>query len=836
MASSDYSAAFLAVAAETNKQLLIAVEIAGLSTVLTSGAIYKKVRYGDPVVYGQPDLVYGGFIPYGDFSPILSLDKSSLTLQQKIEPEQGRASVTMLSLAFIDLNGFMTQLIAPGILIPDILGAQVIVRLGFPTISYPEDYTLIFRGRVSAYNSMSGMVTLQLSDPNMVRRQQLFYTAHTAAASAIADTDTTIYVNSTQYFNQQILGPNGQYDPAITTYLQINDEVIMYPPSALQAPSSFVGVVRGQRGTSAVAHDIGATVSAVVDVQDHMIDMALKYMLSGWQGPYLSNLKILSFVQTNDTYTGIQNQGFVISKDAVQEYGMAPGDYVTITGATNSGNNVTAQIVLFLNTTQGNNLVCVTNYTFTQETVTSAVFSVRSQYDTYPDNLGLQMPGYEVDIAQHQYIKATFMSSEEYSLDFYVTAAQTTAKSFIESELYLPFGCYSLTRQGQLSMQLTHAPIADERLQVLDKTNVLNPQNINPQRGINNRKFFNEIDLSYDVDDAGDALTTAVYLSTNSLNIIGISSVLPVTSQGMKSTITTTTTINRIYDFVLSRYQNGAVLITLDVNFATGVQIEAGDVVQINDNGFLQISNFLTGQRNLGSQLFEVIDRSLSLSTGKCSIQVVSGIGAEASDRYATFGPASILTTGTTQNLLVLQDSYKPVPTGQEVQEKWVNYMGLRVKVYAPDFSQSATAILSSVSSTVPNAINVTGISIPASAGPFPGWIMQQDDYSTSTDPLDQAPFKISYVSWSPSIPVVSGLSATAFTVPASAIGIFQIGIPVLVHDLSFSNISAEANVLTASTATNIVTVSTSLGFTPSAGMITELNGFQDDTSGYRYL
>ena len=81
MASSDYSAAFLAVAAETNKQLLIAVEIAGLSTVLTSGAIYKKVRYGDPVVYGQPDLVYGGFIPYGDFSPILSLDKSSLTLQ-----------------------------------------------------------------------------------------------------------------------------------------------------------------------------------------------------------------------------------------------------------------------------------------------------------------------------------------------------------------------------------------------------------------------------------------------------------------------------------------------------------------------------------------------------------------------------------------------------------------------------------------------------------------------------------------------------------------------------------------------------------------------------------
>lgn len=835
MPSTDYSPAFLATVAEANKQLLIAIEIDGLSTALTSGEISKKIVYGDPIVYGQSGLVYGGLIPYDDFKPLLSLDQSSLTIQQKVEPEQGRASVSMLSLAFVDKDQFMTNLIAPGNVIPDILGAQIIVRIGFPQISYPDEYCIIFRGRCSQVDSMSGMVTLQMSDPNMVRRQQIFYMAKTFAASAIGPTDTTIPVVSTEFFNQQILGPDGTYDSAITTYIKIDDEVIEYPATGISVSGiAFVGVTRGARATSAVDHDQGTEIDAIIQVQDHMIDMALKYMLSGWQGPYLADLPIRSFVQTSDPSTGIQNQGFVISKDAVIDYGIAPGDYVTVTGASNGGNNGQCKVVLFLDTETGNNRVIVTDKTFILESSTSAVFSVRSQYDTYPDNLGSQMPGTEVDVAQHQFIKNTFLSSAEYSLSFLKTAPESQAKTFIESELYLPFGCYSLTRLGRCSMQLTHAPIADERLQVLDKTNVMNPQNIKPSRGVNNRKFFNQINLSYDYDDDGVPHNLVTFLDTNSLNIIGVSSVLPLESEGMKSSITSTTTIDRTFNYILSRYKNGAVLINLEVNFATGVQIEAGDVVEIADNGFLQISNFLTGKRNLGSQLFEVIDRSLSLSNGKCTIQVVSGLGAEATDRFVTFGPASVMTTGTTQDLLVLTDSFGSATPGQEVT-KWKDYLGLRGKVYAPDYSNSSTCNLVSVSNTVPNALVISGISIPASAGPFPGWILQQDDYSTSTDSLDQAPFKISFASWDPSVVAVSGVSDTEVVVAASGISRFQVGLPILVHSTDFNYISAEANVLSASTATNIVTVSSSLGFTPSAGNIVELIGFADGGGAYRF-
>ncbi len=836
MPSNDYSNAFLAVVAEANKQLTIAISIEGLSTVLTSGDLFKKIVYGDPIVYGQPGIVYGGLIGYPDFKALLSLEKSGLTIQQKVEPEQGRASVSMMSLAFIDKDQFMSALLAPGLVIPDILGAQITVRIGFPQISYPDEYTIIFRGRVSQVDSQSGLVTLQMSDPNMVRRQQIFYMAKTFSASAIGPTDTTIPVVSVGSFNQQILGPDGTYDPAITTYVQIDDEVIQYPATGISATAnSFVGVTRGARSSVAASHDSGAEVNALIQVEDHMIDMALKYMLSGWQGPYLSSLPITSFVQTNDPITGLQNQGFVITKDAVVDYGISPGDYLTVTGASTVGNNGVCKVVLILNTTTANNRVIVTDKTFTLESSTSAVFSVRSQYDTYPDNLGVQMPATEVDVARHQYIKNTFMSSHEYSLNFFKNAPESSEKTFIESELYLPFGCYSLTRLGRCSMQLTHAPIADQRLQVLDKTNVINPQDIKPSRGVNNRKFFNQINFNYDYDDGGVPHNLVEFVDTNSLNIIGVGSVLPFQAEGVKSALTTDTTINRTFNYILSRYKNGAILINIEVNFATGVQIEAGDVIEIADNGFLQISNFLTGKRNLGAQLFEVIDRSLSLSSGKCSLQVVSGIGAGATDRFATFSPSSVLTTGTTQHLLVLEDSFGTATPGQEVS-KWTSYLGLRGLVHDTNYNQSATCILGSVSPTTRNAIIVSGISIPASAGPFPGWVLDIDYYPTSTDPLEQAPFKISFCHWDPQVVATSGISDMEFEVAASGIDRFQIGLPVLIHNSDFSVISAEANVLSASTATNIVTVESSLGFTPTAGNIIELIGFADGGGAYRII
>lgn len=834
MPSTDYSNNYLLYNSQTTKNLVIAVKIDGLDTILSSSDLFKRIRYGDPgLVYGQPGVVYGGLTPYDDFKSILDLTQSNLTIQQKIEPEQGRSSVSLLTLNFVDLNGYMTELISPGILLDDIMGKQIRVYLGFQEIAFPEDYTLIFRGRISNVSSTAGNVEIQISDPNVVRRQQIFFSAITTLDTDITDTDTTIPVAAVSDFHQQVLGPDGNYDPAVGTYIKIEDEWIEYPPTGIDTINEqFVGVTRGARGTTAVAHMATSEVDSGLELRDEAISMALKIMLSGWQGPYIENVTLQGAVITNDPITGNQPQGLVlpVGVDAIIEYGIAVGDYITVAGFTNAGNNGQCRVVTFLSTEESNNQVIVTDKTFTPE-VTTATISVRSQYDTYPDSCGLQMPSFEVDIDRHQFIQNTFLGSDENAYRFFITESQDSGKTFLESEIYLPVGCYSLTRFGRMSMQLTHAPLADQRLQILDGSNITNPQNITVTRGVNSRKFFNQIQWQMDFDDEGNATKIINAIDTTSLNIIGLASLLPLSGTGLRSDITTEPTIDRRTNYLLSRYKNGALILSCTTNFEVGALIEAGDVIAVKDDGVLKISNLMTGIRNLGAQLFEVIDRSLDLFTGQVSLQLVAGLGADITDRYATFSPSTILRAGTDQTHLVLGDSYGTATPGQEYL-KWANYLGLRGLVHNEDYSIAATCNMDTFSPTDPNTLIVSGLSFVPTAG----MQLDVDNYPTNTDPYDQELIKIVHCFWDPQESVVSGLSTTQFTVPPSAIDVFQLNLPVLVHNTDYTRISVEQLVTSIDTGTNTITVAGSLGLTPQAGDFVDLIGFADLGGPYRWI
>ncbi len=835
MPSSDYSNNFLLYNAEKTKNLVIAVELEGVSTILTSTKLYKRLLYGDPALhYGDPGLVYGGLIEYGDYKSLLDLNGGSLTISQRLEPEQGRGAISTLSLSFIDLNQYMTELISPGVIIDDILGHPVKVYLGYQEISFPDDFLVVFRGRVSSYESQSGRVTLQLSDPNMARRQQIFYIPTTKLAAPITNSSTTVQVVSNGDFPQQIIGPNGSYDSAIKTYLTINDEVIEYPASGF-GTNQFTGCIRGARGTTAASANAGSDVSCSIQIEDHAIDMALKLMLSGWNGPYIENISIQNLGYTPDPTITPQTGVILLptSVDADRDYGISIGDYITVTGASIPGNNQTCRVLQLVASGDVQNNCIVTNGSFSVEANTSATMSVRSQFDTYPAACGVKLPATEVDVKRHQQIKAQFLASEENRMRFYITELQSSCKTFLESQIYLPLSCYSLTRFGRVSMNLTHAPIADDRLQFLNGTNVIDPQNIKPSRGINNRKFFNEIDWQYDFYDGNQvAATTVKTLDTNSLNVIGISSVLPITSYGSRSDLGSSNVIQRRTNFLLSRYKNGAVLLTLQVNWEVGVQIEAGDVVAIQDDGVLQISNFVTGTRNLGVQLFEVTNRDLNMKEGKVSLQVVSGLGAQASDRFATISPSSFIQSGSTSTQLKIDDSYGGKYPGQEIL-KWQNYEGMRLLIHSLDYSVSATANYVGPVLNAPNTMQVSGLSLAASA--LPGLVIDVDRYSQSTDPGDQQAVKSVHAFFSPQV-AVTGISATSFTVSPSDIGKFQAGFPIIAHTFDWSNKSPETTVASVSAGTYTVYVSESFGFNPVSGYYVSLLGFPDGTASYRYI
>ena len=831
---------------QQTKELAVVVEIDGVPGLLSSVTLFETLNYGDPdIFYGDPGLVYGGLVPLteyngGEVRNILSLDGSSLTLSQRLEPEQGRASTSLLTLSFIDYQGYMTELCSPGVIVDEILGKNVKVWLGYRQLSFPDDYYVIFRGKISGVTSEPGRTTLQLSDPNLRRRTQVFFTAVTQLQSAITDSDTTIPVISNGDFHKHILGPDGNYDPAIKLYLGIEDEWIEYGPTAsLPAgtfgTNTFGNVARGARGSTAVAHDAGTDVTCAIEIEDHAVDIALKVMLSGWNGPYVDDVAIEHIVYTGDVLLGDQATSLTFPEnvDVIRDYGWSAGDYLTISGATNGVNNQTVQIVSFAPLFgQENRLVYTTGVTLVSESNTTAVLSVRSQYDTYPISCGVKLTPDDVDVDRHIYIKDTFLQFDGNNYRFFITSDESSAKSWLETQVYLPISCYSLTRFGRLSMGITKPPLADNRLKFLSQDNILNAKSMKPNRGVNNRRFFNEVQFSWDARDDGAFSQVLRTIDSDSLNLIGLASVLPVRALGGRSDLAFDESVERRSERLLSRYKRGATEIDPKVNWEVGVEIEAGDVVALQDDGTLFIANYDTGQRNLGVQLFEVTERSLDIRSGQINLKLVSGVGAQATDRFGTISPSSVLDSGSTSTQLVLTDSYGAIFPGNE-QGKWIDYIGQPVLVHNDDWSQSGVSTIIGFDTFNPYLMQIAP---PLAFTPSAGYMVEINDYPTSADVYLQQIYKAIHAYIDPRVFVVSGLSVTQFEVSPSDISKFFVGSVVLIHEASWTYESPEVTVTAVDTALNIVTVGATLGFTPTLNDEIELIGFADEGGAYRFI
>lgn len=825
---------------QQTKQVQIVVVIDGVPGIFASGPVFRKIRYGDPISYGE-GYTYGGLIPIvsingGDVRPWLALEGSTLNLSQKLEPEQGRGAVAMLTLAFIDKDGYMTQLCSPGQIVDDILGKDVSVYIGYQELSYPEDYFQVFRGKVSAHTNAPGITTLQLSDGNLARRQMIFFGAKTTLAAPILSGDTTIPVVSNTDFHKAILGPFGTYDPAFKFYLLIEDEVIEYGPSASLplatfGTNTFGGVSRGARGSVAAAHSAGQDVNVALALEDHGLDAALKIMLSGWNGPWVENVPVEGFRQTFDPVLLDQSNAIIFPAfvDPVREYNLQAGDRIDIVGGVNAQDGLT--VVSFGDLFGTTNRIVYVDQPLVLENPTTSTLRFRSQYDVYPVSCGSKLKPPQVDIERHLFLKQTFLGAGENSFRFYIDS-ESNGKSFIESQLYLPLACYSLTRFGRLSVGLTKPPIADERLTFLSWDNILNPQELRPIRSLNNRKFFNEIIWNFDKDDAGEFRSQVRTLDTESLSIIGISSVLPINSDGGRTDLGIEPFIDRRNAFLLYRYKRGAVELQPKVNFEAAMQIEAGDVVALRDDGNLQISNLNTGTRDLGVQLFEVTERSLDLRNGSASLKLVSGVGGAATDRFGVISPSSAVGVGSTASEIIITDSYGVLYPGDE-KRKWEDYIGEKVLVHDIDWAYQEETVLLGFDPGNPYRMLVAP---PLSFTPIAGDVVDIIEYPTGNDPSEANVYKAIHCFLDPTVEVTAGVSNTEFDVDPADIAKFQVGQPVIVHESDWAVFSPEVQVQAVDTGLNRVTVDADLGFTPVAGYLVDLIGFADGGGPYRWI
>lgn len=835
MAISDFPDEYLNFNDQSTKKINVVVEIDGVDTFLSLSPLFKRARYGDPDLhYGDPGLVYGGVVPYRSsaFKSLLSLE-SNLTISQRLEPEQGKAAVSTMTLVFVDIDQYMTQLFTPGFIIDEPLGNKFVkVKIGYQETSYPEDYITIFRGYLTDTRYSQGKYYVQISDPNSKRRGQVFFTPQNTLTSSINNSVTTIPFSTADYYDQ-ILGPNGGYDSTVKTYVKIDDEVIQYGPGGL-GPTGLTGVTRGVRGTTAASHNSGAEVNNTIELSGNVIDIALKMMMSGFAGNWLTDVPVLSIQDTLGA-EGIVNNAILlpIGKNASDDYGLVPGDYVTFSGS-GSGNNGTKVITEIQSVNdQTNNLVLFsTDFVATESPPCTTVMAFRSQYDTYPIAAGLMLTPMDVDVARHVSFRNDFFSQDEYRMRFYQQEA-TRGKDFIEAQLMLPIGSYSITRFGRISMTMARPPIADDLLHTLDVDSVIEPNTIQSDRAINTRMYFNEIKYTYDLGDDGNYASVLSIVDTLSLSKITIPSVLPIQSDGMKTDLGSVVAINRRGKFLIDRYKNAAIVITIKTNWKTGSIIETGDVVLVNDNGQLQITNFETGERNLGQQLFEVIDRQYDIKNGTVQLKIMSGLGFKINDRFATISPSSLVTAGSSTTQINFEDSFGALFPGDE-KAKWEPLVGMKVFVHSYDYSNTSNEVtLLAFDQTKPYVMNVS----PAlSYTPAAGDIIEVSTYPNSTDNLDQALLKLLFCYLDPTVAITSGISTTQFQVGAGDIGKFTVGLPLLVRNSSYSVYSDEALVDTIDTGTDRVTTKTSLGVNPSDMQFSEGIGFIDDGGPYRFI
>ena len=815
------------------KKLNMVVWIEDLDQGISLVPVYSKVKYGDPgIVYGTPGLVYGAFRLNDKTRVGLSLE-SNLTISQRLEPEQGRASVSTMSLVFVDINEWFSALISPGQTLDEILGNKLIkIYIGYQNQSFPEDYFVVFRGYASNTRAQAGKITIQLSDSNLKRRSKIFSDDKTSTVGAISDTDTSIQVLNTDAFIKQTLGPNGGYDSSIRTLLRIEDELMEYGPSGIPDSTHFT-VTRGVDGTTAVAHDNNTDIVQVIRLEGNCIDIALKIMMSGWGGAYKTDVKIMSIKNCADYGIFANALRMPNGYDLVDNVNVRPGDYVTVTGSTQGNDGTYIVESIDSSDNQLNNILFFTTpFPGLQEYPASTVtLSFRSKYDVYPNKCGAKMRPSEVDVAAWEDLRDTFYPDSLSQMLFFIDQTKS-AKEFIEKEILLPTGAYSVTRFGRLSCKITLPPIAGQKINVLDKSNVKEPGGIIVERALNTRRFFNEISYSYDHNFIFDKfLSTFNNLDTDSLNKIGVSSVMPIQSLGIKTGLNGLDIITKKSDYLLSRYKDAAFEIqNIKTNWGVASLIEAGDTIVIQDNGDLQITNLSTGERNLGTQLFEVIDRSIDIRTGDATLKVLSNIGYQISDRFGVISPTSqVAATGSTASQIKIEDSFgKEFPNNES--KKWDAIIGQRIYVHKKDYSMGFDRILTSFSTSDPYLMNIDSpIGVPLDAD----WVVDVADYS-DTIQTETEMLKTLYSYIDPVEPVVAGIDQKNFTVLLANIDKFAVGQPVSVHNADFSLDSVETTVQAINV--NQITVKDDLGFVPSTGDLIELIGFKDGKGPYRIL
>ena len=714
---------------KNNIKPIIVAEIDGIPFKIGSSTIKKVARYGDEgLFYGDEGLVYGGLVPIANQQTLISLDGTTTSIKQELQPDKARgSSISSMRLDLTDINGIATK-IATGFY-GEVLYKDVKVWVGFSEqSSFNEDYILIFRGLVESVNIRQAVVSFNLSSPDQKRRQSLAIKGDTSLDNNIDASQTTISVDSVDNFIVIPSTPGGGFlqDTTLKTYIKIEDELIEYTGIT---SNQFTGCIRGSLSTSASIHNLETQVEAFYVLEGNIMDVALKIMLSDKDTtPYITDLEATS---VNDFLgDNISNAIYFSGVNMIRDYNVSVGDFVITNSFTEASNNiVTYTEILGIEVLDSGSYIVIDS-TLSDEPSTNGLVTFLSQYNTLGD-FGLNMNTEEVDIEKHLFLKNNFLNDSE--IRIYVRDEIDEAKEFIELQLYKPFACYSLPSDkrglSRLSVGYHIAPLPIEQIVTVNSENIINPDQLRSDRSIN-KYHYNVVGFLYNDSPADETLRKKIFEVVGTQLIPTGNKTLKIESLGLRDDLGASNQAVRAATRLLNRYKGAAEFYpSVDVLFSSGVIINIGDIVVLDPTN-LNLPNRSSYNRSKEPLLMEVLNKSTDVKTGNTTLSLID-TAFDINARYGLVSPTSKITKVIDQTQFQIEHPIGSDYSGYGIFEgkKWDQYIGASLEIYNSDFTLSDTAILKSVTNNILKIDAALSFSITAN-----NFYIKLDSYSNQTD------------------------------------------------------------------------------------------------------
>jgi len=811
---------------KVNIEQQVILEIDGIPFIFGAQPIFSIWEIGQAgVTIGQTGLKIGGGLEDPNSRDWISLEGTTNSITQQLEVDKGDSqSVQKFNVQLIDKDSKLTnEIFTPGVLVSDLLGREANVFINFAGGNHPEDSIRIFNGIIDSTSAGAGFWKLAIAHPDSLKRSEIFQQIQTKLVGSIGAGDTSLVYEAGSFVSPS---------DAVSTYLIIDDEIIQYT-TVDTGTNTISGLTRGEFGTIAAAHADETEISSAYRLIGQPLDLALKIMLTTEDGFYAEDLNVTRFVDVSPTET-ITDGIFIPDTRLVTDKNVTTGDLITVIGATNPASNVTDAVITQITQISTGTVLHVDGEGLVSEIEATATATLKSKYDTLPGSTaGLGMKPSQVDIQQHESLAALFAASQP-DYDFFLKETEN-GKDFISQELYFPAGYIAVPRKARASVNIAIPPLALEELTEYNTTNVKSANKIQTSRQIT-KEFFNTIVYRFEQDQVEDDFKSGqIIVSNRSRQRIKTNTkTLTINSRGLRDNDATRNFIQTQAKRYNDRFQFAPYSTTIQVNYKSGFDTEITDVVLFGED--LQISNHENASRSTEPQLYEVVNRSFNLKTGDVKLRLLqSGYGIDG--RFGTISPSSFIGTGSSTTQIIIKRSFG---TGEFELEtsKWVNFVGEQVEIRTEDYSFRETVTLTEIDPTRNDALIVNP---PLSVAPPEDYLVDFVDYTGDTDVNPKE--KGLHCFWDPQVEVVSGISATEFTVAPADITKFFVGSYVRVHNEDYSidsnetSLDDDARVTIVDTGTNTVTVDRDLTFTPVAGYFVDLIGFSDDGGlPYRYV